>query len=88
MRISGQLDNDQDEDFPCSLRPLSPQSQLRDLCKRGDAGHLEEFLVEICDSQEVQSSIHSQTEGTKKIQCTMKIDKAKVGMSYDWYAVI
>jgi hypothetical protein len=88
LQITGQLNKDQDEDFPCPLRPLSPQSQLRDLCKRGDADHLEDFLAEICDSEEVQSSIHNQTDGIKKIQCTLKIDKSKVRRTYDWYGVI
>ena len=82
VQITGQLNNDPGEDFPCPLRPLSPQSQLRDLCKRGDADHLEEFLAEICDSGEIESSVHTRGDGIEKIQCTTKIDKSKVRMCY------
>ena len=82
MQITDDIKDEQDEDFPSPLRPLSPQSQLRDLCKRGDADHLEEFLADICDSKDVQDYTDSQTEDNKKNQCTKKIDKSKVSKKF------
>ena len=67
-----------DEYFLNPPRPQSPQSQLRDLCKRGDAVLLEKFLEGICDEEEVQQPIDNQNSGIHRINSIRKIDKSKV----------
>lgn len=67
-----------DECFLNPPRPQSPQSQLRDLCKRGDAVLLEKFLEGICDEEEVQQPIDNQNSGIHRIYSIRKIDKSKV----------
>ena len=68
----------EDVEFPSPLRPLSPQSQLRDLCKRGDADQLEIFLSEMCAPEQAPDDVNSSNGGIVKIHFTKKINKSKV----------
>ena len=76
VEVSGELNCD-DEYFSCPFRPMSPQSQLRDLCKRGDADQLDKFLAEMCDSDNNDCAIN-ESDSQNELKCTKLIDKSKV----------
>ena len=83
----GQLYEYEDEDFPSPPRPISPQSQLRDLCKRGDAEQLEKFLNKLSDTED-HENLPETTEKFQKVKCTKKIDKDKVCIQYSLAGVV
>ena len=77
---SGRLRCDEDEYFSCPFRPMSPQSQLRDLCKRGDADQLDKFLDEMCDSEDNGNCVINKSDSQNELKCTKFIDKSKVSL--------
>ena len=79
---SGRLRCDEDEYFSCPLRPMSPQSQLRDLCKRGDADQLDKFLDEMCDSEDNGNCVINKSDSQNELKCTRFIDKSKVSLEF------
>ena len=78
IEISSQLHCDEDEYFPCPFRPMSPQSQLRDLCKRGDAEQLEKFLADMCESEDNENHNVKVSDTQNRQQFSKCIDKSKV----------
>ena len=80
---SGQLRCDEDEYFSCPFRPMSPQSQLRDLCKRGDADQLDKFLDEMCDSEDNGNCVINKSDSQNELKCTKFIDKSKVSLKFN-----
>ena len=77
---SGQLRCEEDEYFSCPFRPMSPQSQLRDLCKRGDADQLDKFLDEMCDSEDNGNCVINKSDSQNEMKCARFIDKSKVSL--------
>ena len=71
---------EQDFDPP---RPESPQSILRDLCKRGDPVELENFLKEMCLDEDMVPADEG-IEGKYQNRLMGRVDRSKVilGFSY------
>ena len=84
VEISGLSNCDEDEFFTCPLRPMSPQSQLRDLCKRGDADQLEKFLADMCNLEDTTNCNTNEDDTQNRLTCTKSIDKSKVMISTNY----
>ena len=84
VEISGLSNCDEDEYFTCPLRPMSPQSQLRDLCKRGDADQLEKFLADMCNLEDTTNCNINEDDTQNRLTCTKSIDKSKVKISTNY----
>ena len=73
------LEDYEDESFLNPPKPDSPQSQLRDLCKRGDPVQLENFLQEMCVEEIEQQEDKDLEDQTVQIR---RVDKLKVSRKF------